>query len=213
MDNLEATTQESHKVKNEQQIQPSLPELQQHQMVAPPAQDVPQGGEGDEDPVAKKRRERLEQNRISARESRKRKKTMIEELQRTVITLSRENKQLNQTNESIRRQLIELGAKYPGSVPISALMAFDQQAKAAVVGQATGPNPAMMQQQQAQQQPGAAVIGGATAVAVGGQAGGAGAGAAGGATTNPFSSFPGAFQMTTNPAWNSYPAAPATQQK
>lgn len=204
MDNFEATTQESQKVKNEQQILPSLPELQQHQMVAPPAQDVPQG-EGDEDPVAKKRRERLEQNRISARESRKRKKTMIEELQRTVITLSRENKQLNQTNESIRRQLIELGAKYPGSVPISALMAFDQQAKAAVVGHATGPNSAMMQQQQ--QQP--AVIGGAT-VAVGGQAG---AGAAGGATTNPFSSFPGAFQMTTNPAWNSYPAAPATQQK
>lgn len=33
---------------------------------------------------AKKRKERLEQNRISARESRKRKKTMIEELQRYI---------------------------------------------------------------------------------------------------------------------------------
>lgn len=36
-----------------------------------------------EEQKAKKRKERLEQNRISARESRKRKKTMIEELQRT----------------------------------------------------------------------------------------------------------------------------------
>lgn len=34
---------------------------------------------------AKKRKERLEQNRISARESRKRKKTMIEELQRYIF--------------------------------------------------------------------------------------------------------------------------------
>lgn len=60
---------------------------------------------------ARKRKERLEQNRISARESRKRKKTMIEELQRTVITLSRENKDLNERNESLRRQLMEIGAK------------------------------------------------------------------------------------------------------
>lgn len=67
---------------------------------------------GDNDEVkTKKRRERLEQNRVSARESRKRKKTMIEELQRTVITLSRENKELNDRNESFRRQLMEIGAK------------------------------------------------------------------------------------------------------
>ena len=58
-----------------------------------------------------KRRERLEQNRISARESRKRKKTMIEELQRSVINLSRENKEWQQRNEIIKRQLMELGAK------------------------------------------------------------------------------------------------------
>lgn len=58
-----------------------------------------------------KRKERLEQNRISARESRKRKKTMIEELQRTVITLSRENKDLNERNEQLRRQLMEIGTK------------------------------------------------------------------------------------------------------
>jgi hypothetical protein len=60
---------------------------------------------------AHKRKERLEQNRISARESRKRKKTMIEELQRTVITLSRENKELNERNETLRTQLMEIGTK------------------------------------------------------------------------------------------------------
>ena len=66
----------------------------------------------DEDALrSKKKQERLEQNRISARESRKRKKTMIEELQRTVITLSRENKDLNERNEQLRRQLIEIGGK------------------------------------------------------------------------------------------------------
>lgn len=67
--------------------------------------------ETEEEAKGRKRKERLEQNRISARESRKRKKTMIEELQRTVITLSRENKDLNERNETLRRQLIELGQK------------------------------------------------------------------------------------------------------
>jgi hypothetical protein len=68
-------------------------------------------GDGEGEGKGKKRKERLEQNRISARESRKRKKTMIEELQRTVITLSRENKELNERNEGLRRQLMEIGAK------------------------------------------------------------------------------------------------------
>jgi uncharacterized protein (DUF3084 family) len=67
--------------------------------------------ETEEEAKARKRKERLEQNRISARESRKRKKGMIEELQRTVITLSRENKDLNERNESLRRQLTEIGGK------------------------------------------------------------------------------------------------------
>eukprot|EP00977_Amphora_coffeiformis_P021594 scaffold9519_cov183-Amphora_coffeaeformis.AAC.10 len=68
-------------------------------------------GETEEEMKVRKRKERLEQNRISARESRKRKKTMIEELQRTVITLSKENKELNERNETLRRQLMEIGAK------------------------------------------------------------------------------------------------------
>ena len=70
----------------------------------------------EEDAKCKKRLERLEQNRISARESRKRKKTMIEELQRTVISLSRENKDLNERNEGFRRKLIEVGSKVSHSV-------------------------------------------------------------------------------------------------
>ena len=32
-------------------------------------------------------------------------------LQRTVITLSKENKELNERNETLRRQLMEIGAK------------------------------------------------------------------------------------------------------
>lgn len=59
----------------------------------------------------RKRRERLEQNRVSAMESRKRKKTMIEELQRSVIHLSKENKDLNERNDTLRRDLVELGSK------------------------------------------------------------------------------------------------------
>jgi chromosome segregation ATPase len=58
-----------------------------------------------------KRKERLEQNRLSARESRKRKKNMIEELQRTVITLSREHKELTQRNETLKQQMADLNEK------------------------------------------------------------------------------------------------------
>ncbi len=58
-----------------------------------------------------KRKERLEQNRISARESRKRKKSMIEELQRTVIALTTENKELNGRNRSLRTNLSDIGRK------------------------------------------------------------------------------------------------------
>ena len=50
--------------------------------------------------------------------ARKRKKNMIEELQRTVITLSRENKQLNERNEELRKELVELGTANPGVVSI-----------------------------------------------------------------------------------------------
>mmetsp|Transcript_128 Transcript_128/g.290 ORF Transcript_128/g.290 Transcript_128/m.290 type:complete len:139 (-) Transcript_128:983-1399(-) len=89
--------------------------------------DLMDNPEGDDDNTnndgrGKKRKERLEQNRISARESRKRKKNMIEELQKTVITLSRENKDLNERNENLRRQLVEIGSKYPNVVPLQAIV-------------------------------------------------------------------------------------------
>ncbi len=74
----------------------------------------------EEEAKRKKRQERLEQNRISARESRKRKKTMIEELQKTVINLSRENKGLNERNETLRRQLLEVGSKVRTTMTIRA---------------------------------------------------------------------------------------------
>jgi hypothetical protein len=81
-------------------------------------------GETEEDMKTRKRKERLEQNRISARESRKRKKTMIEELQRTVITLSKENKELNERNEQLRRQLMEIGAKVRSFISLDETEAY-----------------------------------------------------------------------------------------
>mmetsp|Transcript_44338 Transcript_44338/g.106810 ORF Transcript_44338/g.106810 Transcript_44338/m.106810 type:complete len:229 (-) Transcript_44338:154-840(-) len=102
---------------------------------------------GNDDVKAKKRKERLEQNRISARESRKRKKTMIEELQRTVITLSKENKELTDRNDNLRTQLMEIASKYPNVVPLQAIM---NGAPAAQVG--VNHTAQQLQQQQQQQQ-------------------------------------------------------------
>ena len=84
----------------------------------PPSEIIDYSSSPDDDDATRthKRRERLEQNRISARESRKRKKNMIEELQRTVIALSRENKELNERNEKLRKELVDLGTKNPGVV-------------------------------------------------------------------------------------------------
>lgn len=98
--------------------------------------DDPLASDPEEDDATRdlRRRERLEQNRISARESRKRKKNMIEELQRTVITLSRENKELNERNEALRRELVEIGTKNPGVVNIQALMSCSGGGTAAAEG-------------------------------------------------------------------------------
>ena len=57
---------------------------------------------------SKKGREvRLEQNRKAAKESRRRKKVMVEELQRSVIFFSRANSTLKQQNNELTRLLIE----------------------------------------------------------------------------------------------------------
>ena len=56
----------------------------------------------------RKRKNRLEQNRVSARESRKRKKMMIEDLQRSVALLSNENRLLNQQHQLLKHQLAQV---------------------------------------------------------------------------------------------------------
>lgn len=61
----------------------------------------------DESKAKKGRQIRLEQNRKAARESRRRKKVMIEELQRSVIFFSRANGTLKQQNDELTRLLMQ----------------------------------------------------------------------------------------------------------
>jgi len=58
-------------------------------------------------PVSRARAVRLEQNRKAARESRRRKKVMIEELQRSVIFFLRANSTLKQQNNELHRFLVQ----------------------------------------------------------------------------------------------------------
>mmetsp|Transcript_14141 Transcript_14141/g.21218 ORF Transcript_14141/g.21218 Transcript_14141/m.21218 type:complete len:299 (-) Transcript_14141:122-1018(-) len=62
-------------------------------------------------PMPKAREVRLEQNRKAARESRRRKKIMIEELQRSVVFFSRANGTLKQQNDELQRMLIQSQAR------------------------------------------------------------------------------------------------------
>ncbi len=62
-------------------------------------------------PMPKAREIRLEQNRKAARESRRRKKIMIEELQRSVVFFSRANGTLKQQNDELQRLLIAAQSK------------------------------------------------------------------------------------------------------
>ena len=62
-------------------------------------------------PMPKAREVRLEQNRKAARESRRRKKIMIEELQRSVVFFSRANSTLKQQNDELQRMLIQSQAR------------------------------------------------------------------------------------------------------
>lgn len=64
-----------------------------------------------EDRSNKGRAIRLEQNRRAARESRRRKKVMIEELQRSVIFFSRANGTLKQQNDELTRLLMQAHAQ------------------------------------------------------------------------------------------------------
>merc|ERR1712107_368632 len=62
-------------------------------------------------PMSKAREVILEQNRKAARESRRRKKIMIEELQRSVIFFSRANATLKQQNDELQRMLLTAQAR------------------------------------------------------------------------------------------------------
>jgi hypothetical protein len=62
-------------------------------------------------PTVKARKVRLDQNRKAAKESRRRKKCMIEELQRSVIFFSRANGTLKQQNDELSRLLIQAQAQ------------------------------------------------------------------------------------------------------
>ena len=55
-----------------------------------------------------KRKERREANRVSARDSRNRKKTVFEELQRSVARLAEENAVLRKENDTLRVQMAGL---------------------------------------------------------------------------------------------------------
>lgn len=65
--------------------------------------------------LTKAREIRLEQNRKAARESRRRKKVMIEELQRSVIFFSRANSTLKSQNEELSRLLLQAQAQVKAS--------------------------------------------------------------------------------------------------
>ena len=62
-------------------------------------------GAGEDNDYEAKRRKRLELNRKAAQESRRRKKLRIEELQRSVVFLTRENNELREQNELLRQML------------------------------------------------------------------------------------------------------------
>jgi hypothetical protein len=72
-------------------------------------------------PISKARQVRLEQNRKAARESRRRKKVMIEELQRSVIFFSRANSTLKQQNDELGRLFMQVQSQ------ISAIESGQQQ--------------------------------------------------------------------------------------
>ncbi len=66
-------------------------------------------------PMPKAREIRLEQNRKAARESRRRKKIMVDELQRSVVFFSRANSTLKQQNEELQRILLHAQSQIQAS--------------------------------------------------------------------------------------------------
>ena len=88
----------------------------------------------DREGMPKARVVRLEQNRKAARESRRRKKVMIEELQRSVIFFSRANGTLKQQNEELQRILFQAQAQVSQLEASGATAAKDGDGAGAVNG-------------------------------------------------------------------------------
>jgi hypothetical protein len=80
-------------------VSPSSPAAGESPVVAPPATK--------KQATDRSRALRLEQNRKAARESRRRKKAMIEELQRSLMFFSKANDRLKQQNELLTRQILD----------------------------------------------------------------------------------------------------------
>lgn len=99
-------------------------------------------------PMSKAREIRLEQNRKAARESRRRKKVMIEELQRSVIFFSRANGTLKQQNDELSRLVMQAQAQ------VAAIENQQQGASAGQVSQTAvqAPQPKAETAQQQQQE-------------------------------------------------------------
>jgi hypothetical protein len=89
----------AEEVEGESELLPPLTGDTTEAASAPPADELDMSPKG--------RALRLEQNRKAARESRKRKKVMIEELQRSVIFFSRANGALKQQNDDLTRLLMQ----------------------------------------------------------------------------------------------------------
>jgi hypothetical protein len=116
--------------------------------------------------MTKGRENRLEQNRKAAKESRRRKKVMIEELQRSVIFFSRANSTLKHQNDDLTRLLMQAQAQVSDienseTAPLAAPVAVATETKpivavmAPVVAQPTSAAAAAMTGSLPPMQPGA----------------------------------------------------------
>lgn len=101
-------------------------------------------------PMSKAREVRLDQNRKAARESRRRKKTMIEELQRSVIFFSRANGTLKQQNDELSRLLMQAQSQISAGQPAPAAAAppAPVAAPAPTATAPAAPAPAVKQEEQ-----------------------------------------------------------------
>lgn len=90
-----------------------------------------------QDEFESKRKKRLELNRKAAQESRRRKKLRIEELQRSVVFLTRENGELREQNDLLRQMLTSDTTSTETSQSVERLQAENNALRLALVKAAT----------------------------------------------------------------------------